>query len=540
MNAGFAHADVPPAHRTFVERCRGLSLPAWIFGAGENAEAPPSGWGDADAWLRAPLLGQMIARVRAAWRPSAPPAHAELLPGCWLLPVAPALSDPDARGAVVLALGPQILDASLFGAIARSGRVEPRVAREALRTVAIHDRTALPRLASVARWMLADLVTNEQQVHALGNFSQQLVDTYEQMSMLYQLAELMNGLGDARGVVRRACELLHQTLEFEWVAVRFGALTTLGRALANELVLVGKVPGSYTRFDRIAGALARDAEAHDRPIVLDPQKHELARLVQAEVFVNPLVCDNDAAGLLIVGNKRGRDTEISTIDMQLVSATSDYVSAFIHNSALYGEQRTMFLGIVRALSGTIDAKDRYTRGHSERVAQLSTEIAVQIGMTEEQAERVRLAGILHDLGKIGVPEAVLLKPGRLTAEEFDAIKRHPTIGYNILKDIEPLQDVLPGVLHHHERWDGKGYPHGLKGGDIPLLGRILAVADAFDAMSSDRAYRPRMARESVLMEMRKGAGTQWDAEMVKAFLRVELTKYDSMLDKHAAQSAIAA
>ena len=113
-------------------------------------------------------------------------------------------------------------------------------------------------------------------------------------------------------------------------------------------------------------------------------------------------------------------------------------------------------------------------------------------MTDEQAERVRLAGVLHDMGKIGVPEAVLLKPGRLSDEEFEAIKKHPTIGYNILKDIEPLQDVLPGVLYHHERWDGGGYPEGLRGSRIPLIGRILAVADAFDAMSSDRAYRPRI------------------------------------------------
>jgi HD-GYP domain-containing protein (c-di-GMP phosphodiesterase class II) len=161
-------------------------------------------------------------------------------------------------------------------------------------------------------------------------------------------------------------------------------------------------------------------------------------------------------------------------------------------------------------------------------------------MTEEQAERVRLAGILHDMGKIGVPEAVLLKPGKLTDEEFEAIKRHPTIGFNILKDIEPLEDVLPGVLYHHERWDGTGYPHRLQGGNIPLLGRVLAVADAFDAMSSDRAYRPRIPRERVLMEMKKGAGTQWDAELIKVFLTLDLTKYDAMIERHAAQDAQAA
>ena len=161
-------------------------------------------------------------------------------------------------------------------------------------------------------------------------------------------------------------------------------------------------------------------------------------------------------------------------------------------------------------------------------------------MSEEQTERVRLAGILHDLGKIGTREAVLLKPGRLTPEEYDEIKQHPTIGYNILKGIEPLQDVLPGVLHHHERWDGGGYPHGLRGEKIPLLGRILAVADAFDAMSSDRAYRPRMPREVVLREMQTGAGSQWDATLIDIFQKLDLARYDAMIHQHAAQTKDAA
>jgi HD-GYP domain-containing protein (c-di-GMP phosphodiesterase class II) len=213
---------------------------------------------------------------------------------------------------------------------------------------------------------------------------------------------------------------------------------------------------------------------------------------------------------------------------------------FIHNAALYAEQQAMFMGTVRALSASIDAKDRYTRGHSERVAHLGAEIAKAMGMEPAQIERVRLAGLLHDLGKIGVPEAVLLKPGRLSEAEFELIKTHPTIGYTILKDIEPLEDVLPGVLYHHERWDGRGYPRGLKGTQIPLLGRMLAVADAFDAMSSDRAYRPRIERDKVLQELRVGAGEQWDKNIVREFLNVDLTSYDALLERHAKSIAKAA
>jgi HD-GYP domain-containing protein (c-di-GMP phosphodiesterase class II) len=155
-------------------------------------------------------------------------------------------------------------------------------------------------------------------------------------------------------------------------------------------------------------------------------------------------------------------------------------------------------------------------------------------------ERIRIAGLVHDVGKIGVPEAVLRKPGRLTDEEFEQIKRHPRIGYDILRDIGPLGDVLPGVLYHHERWDGRGYPEGLTAGEIPLMGRLLAVADAFDAMSSDRSYRPALPREKVLREMIDCAGSQFDPELVPIFVKLDLTEYDAMVARHEAQEAEAA
>jgi HD-GYP domain-containing protein (c-di-GMP phosphodiesterase class II) len=142
------------------------------------------------------------------------------------------------------------------------------------------------------------------------------------------------------------------------------------------------------------------------------------------------------------------------------------------------------------------------------------------------------------VGKIGVPEAVLCKPGKLTDDEFEKIKLHPQIGYDILKDIPSLRDILPGVLHHHERYDGRGYPHGLSGEDIPLMARIIGVADTFDAMSSNRAYRAKMSRDVVLAEIARCAGTQFDPNLANAFLTLDLSEYDRMVANHAAQDPL--
>ncbi len=135
-------------------------------------------------------------------------------------------------------------------------------------------------------------------------------------------------------------------------------------------------------------------------------------------------------------------------------------------------------------------------------------------------EAIHISGLLHDIGKIGIPDHVLLKPGRLSPEEFEIIKRHPSIGYNILSQISVLSSVLPGVLYHHESVDGRGYPHGLKGAGIPLMARILAVSDAFDAMTSTRSYRPKMPMKKACGILKENAGIQWDAEVVEAFFRM--------------------
>ena len=180
----------------------------------------------------------------------------------------------------------------------------------------------------------------------------------------------------------------------------------------------------------------------------------------------------------------------------------------------------MNTNIIRALAYTIDAKDRYTSGHSQRVADYSLAIAKRLGKSEEEQKVIYYAGLLHDVGKIRVPEEVINKPGKLTEDEFDQIRVHPVSGYNILKDIHEDVRIAYGAKYHHERYDGKGYPNGLEGENIPEIARIIGVADAYDAMASNRSYRKAFPQDVVRAEIEKGRGKQFDAKMADIMLEM--------------------
>ncbi len=211
------------------------------------------------------------------------------------------------------------------------------------------------------------------------------------------------------------------------------------------------------------------------------------------------------------------DPEFGSGDVGLLEEAAVLLSTQAHNIHLLVQSNQLSLGTLHAMSSAIDARDSYTQGHSERVARLSFELAEIYGLTTEACQEIYLSGILHDIGKIGVPDSVLLKNGPLTDEEFKVIQQHPQIGYRIVEQLGHLQFVLPGVLYHHERWDGGGYPHGLRGESIPLMARIMAVADAFDAMTSSRPYRSAMPVEKAHGIIRSGGGQQWDAQAVACF-----------------------
>ncbi|MCA9118976.1 MAG: HD-GYP domain-containing protein [Planctomycetaceae bacterium] len=249
-------------------------------------------------------------------------------------------------------------------------------------------------------------------------------------------------------------------------------------------------------------------------------------------IIVPIVNGTDFIGWLLAlnrNNDRNMNTEdvpwevsyleFGTHEATLMSSSAAILATHARNVELFREREELLVSMVRALVSAIEAKDEYTRGHSERVALYGRRIAEELGLGAEYCERLYLTGLLHDVGKIGVRDAVLRKPGPLTDEEFEEIKQHPDKGWSILQDLEPLNYVLPGVLHHHENYNGRGYPDGLAGEDIPLDGRILAVADAFDAMTSDRPYRTGMPVERAETILKEGSGRQWDADMIDAFLR---------------------
>ena len=179
-----------------------------------------------------------------------------------------------------------------------------------------------------------------------------------------------------------------------------------------------------------------------------------------------------------------------------------------------------YLDMVQTLRYTVEAKDSYTRGHSDRVSEYSVLIGEKLGLPAEQIKTLRIGGLFHDIGKIGIPDSILLKPAKLTDEEYSQIKNHPSIGAHILGSAAIFQDIIPIVKHHHERYDGNGYPSKLKGEEIPYLARIAAVADTFDAMTSRRSYRGPIEVEHVKEEIKRCEGTQFDPQIAEVFIEI--------------------
>jgi HD-GYP domain-containing protein (c-di-GMP phosphodiesterase class II) len=306
------------------------------------------------------------------------------------------------------------------------------------------------------------------------------------------------------------------------------------------MIVAGVTPCGVEPIDRAATELVRSWGEDDWTRVLRPGESVLADAAGSEVLAEPITFDGRVIGGLFAGNKRGPDAEVSSEETQFIDAAASFLGIFHENAARFSEQRAMFLGVLKAMTASIDAKDPYTCGHSERVGMLASRLATAAGLDAEVAERYRIAGLVHDVGKIGIPEAVLSKVGKLTAEEFDTIKKHPEVGYEILRDIPLMQDILPGVLHHHERYDGAGYPHRLAGENIPLIARILALADTFDAMSSTRSYRPAMPREKVIAEIKRCAGAQFDPMLAGLFVKLNFDEFDRMLGRYQSAVTVAA
>ncbi|HYE20628.1 MAG TPA: HD-GYP domain-containing protein [Tepidisphaeraceae bacterium] len=390
-------------------------------------------------------------------------------------------------------------------------------------------------LSDVVRGFYDDVAEAIKSTTALEQFGDRLAQSYEEVNVLFQTAGLLKDIADPAVALTAVCERMAETLAFGWVRLRFAGETDVPAAVAGRSLSAGDPPGGSNAFDRMLDAVLATADDSVCQAVHTVADSPIARAAGAEAIVQRVTRDGRSIGLLVAGGKVGGDPDVTSGEIRFLEAAAQLIGVFVENVARFDEQRAMFLGTLRAMTASIDAKDPYTRGHSERVAHLAAITAAALGLDERTVERFRVAGLLHDVGKIGVPEAVLRKAARLDDAEFALIKKHPEIGHGILRDIPGLADVLPGVLHHHEKWDGHGYPHGVAGETIPLVARVLALADTFDAMSSSRAYRAAMPRERVLAEIRRCAGTQFDPAVVPAFVGLDFSEFDRMVASAAAQ-----
>jgi HD-GYP domain-containing protein (c-di-GMP phosphodiesterase class II) len=259
-----------------------------------------------------------------------------------------------------------------------------------------------------------------------------------------------------------------------------------------------------------------DAMADDRYV----GGESIVRQRIRSVMCAPMRTTEEILGVLYVDSQMAR--EFSEAELELLAAVGNQAGIALHRAKLMQEVERLFLDVMKAIASIIDAKDGYTHKHSERVSAFGVRLAQQLGFDSDARAVVELSGLLHDVGKIGVPDAILNKPGKLTDAEFKEMRLHPLHGARILSNInsQKVVSLLPGVKYHHERWDGKGYPEGLKGEEIPLLGRVLGVADFLDALTSDRSYRKGLSLEEALQMVKDLEGQAFDPVVVKAAVQL--------------------
>jgi len=238
------------------------------------------------------------------------------------------------------------------------------------------------------------------------------------------------------------------------------------------------------------------------------------------ILAVPLKIKGKVIGVAEVLNKIG-DEHFDDRDEKLFEAIAKQAAVAIDNARLYTDLSDLFKSSIRAVVNTVEAKDKYTRGHTERVTEYSVMIAKQLNLPPAEVRRIELSALLHDVGKIGIPDKILLKPGKLTKKEYEVVKEHPVRGVQIMQPIKQLRTVFDGIKYHHEWMNGNGYPEGLKGNKISLVARIITIGDAYDAMTSDRPYRKALSKKEAIRRLKKDSSTQFFPELVEVFIKCQ-------------------
>jgi HD-GYP domain-containing protein (c-di-GMP phosphodiesterase class II) len=284
--------------------------------------------------------------------------------------------------------------------------------------------------------------------------------------------------------------------------------------------------GYRVPLNRTSNILVRSFNSGKPVLVDDVAQHGLNQrnlLLKAfaptSFLIVPLISRGKVIGVL-AADRANHHEPITQEDLDALAGFGNHVAVALENSRLYQSLEQASLDAIQALAKAVEAKDPYTHGHSERVADYSVRLATVIGITEKQSLNLKLACMIHDIGKIGITEKILLKPGRLDHDEQDAIKHHPVIGEAIIRPLKGLSDIARIIRSHHERYDGLGYPDRIRGEEIPLEARIMAIADSYDAMTTTRPYRVPLPEGAVIRELVENRGKQFDPYLVDSFLKL--------------------
>ncbi|NUQ00169.1 MAG: GAF domain-containing protein, partial [Armatimonadetes bacterium] len=352
--------------------------------------------------------------------------------------------------------------------------------------------------------------------HSLSRQSEDLNRSAGELSALVEASRALVSL-DQHDVLD---EILGRAIGL--VAAERGSLMLLdedGQELRIETAR--GLPGSIVENtrQRVGEGFAGKVAATGQPLRLtDTLEPGIVRAGVKDAMCVPLRIQDHIIGVLNISNKTGPE-QFSDRDMDVLSALANQAAIAIQNARLFGDLQELLLSTISTLAKAVDAKDRYTAGHSHRVTLYALEIGRELGLDAADLDLLRIGALMHDVGKIGVSEQILRKPGPLTEPEREEMRRHPLYGARIVEPIRQLHPILPAVRWHHERYDGGGYPDGLAGDEIPVMARILMVADAYDAMTSDRPYRRSLADQVALQEFHDGLRRQWHPDAVEAFLR---------------------
>jgi len=523
-------------------RLRRLGLSVSLWDAGGAPRIDPSPVGEFCSQLcgrkrfSLEAMGQLAQRACLADAPLTERAPS----GCWMLAVPLRRRRRLIGAAVACYPARQTPGSEAFARMCSRTRLDERAMADLCRQVARYDAEQADALCHVLQWMIEDEQAKEVARAELETLSTNLANTYEELSLLYRISGSMRVTQETSSFFENVCRELLEVMRIEAAAA---VIRPREHSEGSEqVVLAGDSPVSDRELSqivrrRLAGRLSADTRPQiENRFGAGAPAGDPAGGIRNLIAV-PLASGEHDKGVLLGINKL--DGDFDSIDLKLISSISSQAAVFLENHHLYEDLQDLLMGMLHALTASIDAKDPYTCGHSRRVALISRRLGELNGFDEERNGRLYLAGLLHDVGKIGMPESVLLKRGRLTCPEYESVKQHPQVGADILSGIRQMEDVLPAVLHHHERPDGTGYPHGLSGGDIPVEALIVGLADSFDAMTSCRTYRGSMPLEAVLAEIRRCSGTQFSARQVELLLSLDLEAFLKQLRSMSAVEAAA-